>query len=197
MWVVAGLWVGAAALAQTPEDPLVKQGWRPVLAAGLTTGGDVLAQAQYSNGRTGTLVAGGQIHLYAGLRRQFGSWVVQSNVGYQFDGDSQPNGNESVNFGRFPLELLTQYQTNEVIWVGVGLRKVTEAHVTSRGAVQFSGDVSSGVTLTADPGVFVEGDYALTPTSNLSVRLVRETYQGPRGTRFRGDHLGVFVKGIF
>jgi hypothetical protein len=190
--VVSGLLTGGVALAQTPDDG-GERGWRPVLAAGVTVGGDTIAKFQMSDGSTQTLSGGGLVHLYGGLRRQFGLWAVQGSFGYQVDDVTGRDG--SAQFERFPLEALAQYRASDVVLIGAGLRKVTGARLSSSGAVTAMGFPSS-VALTVGPGLFVEGDYVLSPKAQFSVKLVSETYKDPWGGSFKGDHIGFYIKGL-
>ena len=189
--VAGGLLLGSAALAQSLEP--VSTGWRPVLAAGLTVGGDTVAKFSMTDGSTKTLSGGGLIHLYGGLRRQFGLWAVQGSLGYQVDDVVAQNG--SAKFERFPLEALAQYQVGDVVSIGAGLRYVSGARYSSSGAATSMGTPSSA-SLTVAMSPFLEGDYALSPKAHVSVKLVSETYKDPWGGSFKGDHIGFYIKGI-
>lgn len=192
--VAGGLLVGAAVYAQQPQEGApVDLGWRPVLGVGLTAGGDTIAKFYMTDGSTQTLSGGGMFHFYGGLRRQFGPWAVQGSLGFQFDDVSAKGG--SATFSRFPLEALVQYQIGDTVSIGAGLRKVTGAKLSSSGDPTAMGFPSS-LSLTVSPNLFFEGDYALSDKANLSVRLVNETYKDPWGGSFKGDHIGVYLKGI-
>lgn len=192
--VVSGLLTGGVALAQAPDDG-GERGWQPVLGAGLTVGGDAIHKFPMSDGSTKTLSGGGLVHLYGGLRRQFGLWAVQGSFGYQVDDVVAQNG--SARFERFPLEALAQYQVSDVISVGAGLRHVSGARLSSSGeATALMGLPSSATSLSVATSPFLEGDYALSAKAHFSVKLVSETYKDPWGGSFKGDHIGFYIKGI-
>ncbi len=196
--LVAGGWlVGIAALAQPQQGApagAVDSSWHPVFAAGLTVGGDTVAKFQMVDGSTKSLSGGGLVHLYGGIRRQFGLWALQGSAGYQVDDVVAPNG--SARFERFPLEALAQYRANELVSIGAGLRYVTGARYSASGAAA-STWLPNNVSLTVSPSLFFEGDYALSEKANLAVRLVSETYKDAWGGSFKGDHIGFYIKGIF
>jgi hypothetical protein len=191
MGIAGGLLLGGAALAQSP-DP-VSTGWRPVLGAGLTVGGDTVAKFQMNDGSTKTLSGGGFVHLYGGVHRQFGLWAVQATFGYQVDDVVAQNG--SAKFERYPLEVLAQYQATEAIAVGAGLRHVSGAKYSSSGAAASQSAISSA-SLSVATSPFLEGDYAFSAKAHFSVKLVSETYKDPWGGSFKGDHIGFYLKGI-
>jgi hypothetical protein len=190
--LAAALTFGAAfagnASAQTqPASP-----FNFFLGAGLTFGGDKLAEANYTNGDSSKLTAGALLQLNGGVRFQAGEKVtISGSVGYHVDNANASNG--SLRFDRFPVELLAHYAVNEQWRLGGGVRFVSGPELSSSG-------VASGNNAKFDSatGAVIEAQYMINPKSAVAIRYVSEKYgiQGFTG-KVDASHGGVFFNYYF
>lgn len=118
------LFTAQNAVAQrTSQEPSV----RFVVTAGLTGGGDTLAEVEYENGYDSKVKGGGLVQIGAGLQfRKPGAPVsLLATVNYHVDNATADNGD--VRFDRVPLEVLGFYHVNDIVRLGVGLRHTINA----------------------------------------------------------------------
>ncbi|HYP31065.1 MAG TPA: hypothetical protein VES00_04320, partial [Burkholderiaceae bacterium] len=134
--LIAPLALAAVALAPTlahagldNEAPV-----HPLLGIALTGGGDTLSSAQFNNGYSKDITAGGLVYVYGGVEfRQPGSpFSFQGTIGFHFDNTSADNGDQR--FTRVPLEAIALYRVAPKFRVGVGARYATDAKFRSSGA---------------------------------------------------------------
>ena len=102
------------ALAACASPTLAAEGFRPLLGATITGGGETLATVLYTDGSTQEVRSGGLVHLFAGIEYQGAGFAVQANVGYHVDDTSGRNG--SVKFARVPVELLGFWRVSHTWW---------------------------------------------------------------------------------
>ncbi|NHZ94029.1 hypothetical protein F2P45_34360, partial [Massilia sp. CCM 8733] len=103
----------AQAQTQAPAaNPL-----RFVVGAGLTAGGDKLATAEYANGGSIDVRAGGMIAFLAGVDYRVNQqFSFQGTVGFHVDQASAKNGD--VTFKRFPIEVLGYFHPSDKMRIG-------------------------------------------------------------------------------
>ena len=104
------------ALAACASPTLAAEGFRPLLGATITGGGETLATVLYTDGSTQEVRSGGLVHLFAGIEYQGAGFAVQANVGHHVDDTSGRNG--SVKFARVPVELLGFWRVSDSIRLG-------------------------------------------------------------------------------
>ena len=178
---------GAMAPAPAPVKPL-----RFLLGAGLTSGGDKLATAEYENGTEQDIRAGSFFALLAGVDYRVNSaFSLQATVGFHVDDTTASNG--SITFKRFPVELLAYYHPNAKMRFGGGARYVGSPKLSLSGAAG-SGHVNFDNTM----GAIVEFEYFYTPKLGLKVRYVAEKYDTEGlEKKIDGNHVGFFANYYF
>ena len=185
--LIAPLALAAVALAPTlahagldNEAPV-----HPLLGIALTGGGDKLSSAQFNNGYSKDITAGGLVYVYGGVEfRQPGSpFSFQGTIGFHFDNTSADNGDQR--FTRVPLEAIALYRVAPKFRVGVGARYATDAKFRSSGAANVgNADFDSQL------GLVVMGEWLITPSAGLQLRYVNESYNY-QGTSYDGSHAGL------
>jgi len=172
--IIATAALAAAALAPTlahagldSDNPV-----HPLVGIALTGGGDKLASAEFSDGTTKDISAGGLVYVYGGAEfHEKGSpFGFQATIGYHFDNTSANNG--SQRFSRWPIEAIALYNVAPQFRVGVGARYASSAKFTSSGA----GYVGNA-DLTSHVGVVLMGEWLITPSMGLQLRYVDEKYK--------------------
>lgn len=140
-----------------------EQGFDLVLSAGLTSGGDTLAETTTG----GTLKSGGLFLGSIGTVYSFegSNFQIQGSIGYHFDELTADNG--SADFSRFTLELLPFYQISEKMRLGVG--------IINASAVDYSDPVGS-IEFDDANGVVFELDWKLRGNSWWGVRYTDIEY---------------------
>jgi hypothetical protein len=172
--LIAPLALAAAALAPTLAHAGLDSGnpVHPLLGIALTGGGDKLATAQFTNGYSKDITAGGLVYLYGGVEfHQPGSpFAFQGTIGYHFDNTSADNG--SQRFTRVPFEAIALFHVAPKFRVGVGARYASDAKFRSSGA----GDVGDA-NYDSRLGAVVLGEWLITPSMGLQLRYVSEKYK--------------------
>ncbi|NHZ37364.1 outer membrane beta-barrel protein [Massilia sp. CCM 8692] len=179
----------AQAQTQAPAaNPL-----RFVVGAGLTAGGDKLATAEYANGGSIDVRAGGMIAFLAGVDYRVNQqFSFQGTVGFHVDQASAKNGD--VTFKRFPIEVLGYFHPSDKMRIGGGVRYVSSPKLNGDG---FGAGVYQEFDNTV--GAVLEGEYFFSPNVGLKLRYVKEEYESNYAIRGRtytektkGDHVGIF-----
>jgi Outer membrane protein beta-barrel domain len=166
---VAALLAACDARAQAP---FTGRELRFALHLGLTGGGDKLATANFDDGSTSSIRAGGLVQSGAGLLWQpaAGPVAVQATFNYHVDDVSAFNG--SLRFSRYPLEVLGYY-TGLPRWrFGAGPRFV----FSPRLKVDVPGD-NSKITFDDTVGAVAEAGYQFGNYMWLNLRLTGEKYK--------------------
>jgi hypothetical protein len=158
-----------------------------VAGFGITVGGDKLATAQYTNGTSQKITAGGIFQFHGGAEYRINpEFSVQGTVGYHADSTSGTNG--SITFSRIPVELIGYFHSNDQWRVGAGARFVNNIELSSSG-------VASGINDKYDNavgGVF-EVEYFTSKKFGLKVRYVKETYKSTvYNYEVDASHVGFF-----
>ena len=178
----AALALGAACSAHAADGGAP---FKFVLGAGLTFGGDTLANVQYTDGSTDSIKAGGLLALYGGGEFRVGDAVsVQATIGYHVD-DTKAASNGSVKFSRYPVDLLAYYHLSDKFRLGGGAQFVNSPKLKGSG-------VASNIDISFDSttGAIVEGEYLFTPKMGLKLRAVSEKFKA-NGISSNGNHIGV------
>jgi hypothetical protein len=161
-------------------------GFRPLLGAALTGGGEKLATVVYTDGSSENIKSGGLFQLFGGFEYDAASWAVQASIGYHVDDTNAKNG--SVKFSRVPLELLAFWKVNDLVWLGGGVRLASGAKVTSSGAASSVGNID----FDSNAGLVVQGEYFFGPKASAFLRYVVEDYTLPgTKTKIGGNHIGL------
>jgi len=194
--IIAPLALAAAALAPTlahagldSDNPV-----HPLLGIALTGGGDKLSSAEFNNGYSKDITAGGLVYVYGGVEfHQPGSpFSFQGTIGYHFDNTSADNGNQR--FSRVPLEAIALYRIAPKFRLGLGARYASDAKFRSSGA-GYVGDADFDSQL----GLVVMGEWLITPSMGLQLRYVNEKYKAhgvdnsgnPAEATIDGSHAGI------
>ncbi len=185
---IASLGSAQAQTQASAANPL-----RFVVGAGLTAGGDKLATAEYSNGGSIDVRAGGMIAFLAGVDYRVNQqFSFQGTVGFHVDQASAKNGD--VTFKRFPIEVLAYFHPSDKMRIGGGVRYVSSPKLNGDG---FGAGVYQEFDNTV--GAVIEGEYFFSPNVGLKLRYVKEEYESSyvyrRQTfteKTKGDHVGIF-----
>lgn len=164
-----------------------------VVGAGLTFGGDTLATAQFSDGSSEDIKAGGLFHLYGGVEYRLGDKVsLQANVGYHVD-DSSAASNGGLRFSRVPVELLGYYHLNDKFRIGGGVQVANGPEVKGSGVIS-----NINVEFENSTGPVVEGEYMFSPKVGMKLRYVSHTFK-VKNTNIEadGNHVGVMFNFYF
>jgi hypothetical protein len=196
--------LGAATLPALAEDSHGK-GLRPFIGLGFTSGGDTVTSVTTTVKGTSTqysddLSAGGGIDLRLGLSYRLGAlpWTVQGSWGIHNDQSNGVDG-ERYSFRRYPVEAQLQWHATDRAKIGFGLRKATRPVLSivngSSGDTRLS--INERYTFKSSVGVFVEGEYAVTPSWAFKLRYVHENFklpvEGEADLKYEGDHLGLLT----
>jgi hypothetical protein len=177
-----------SAQAQTPAPQ-----FRWVAGLGFTGGGDEIATAYYTDGKSTRLHAGGGVQFYLG-----GDWKVSEEVALQVNAgihtdESDPASNGKLEFRRFPIELLGYYTPNAEWRIGGGARLITNAKLAGSGAAGGYDD-----KFDASVGAVLEAEYMTSKNFGIKFRAVKERYTlSGTSLKFKGDHLGLLANFYF
>ena len=189
------MWMAGTASAQSWGAP--QSNLHFGMQFGLTSGGDTLATASFSNGSTERIKAGGLLHVAAGV-----VWTPpeipfagQFMVGYHVDSINADNGD--LRFSRYPIEFLALYTGAGKLRLGAGLRYVTSPHLK----VDVGGVANTRVDYNNTTGVIAEVGYQFSPTVWVALRGTFEDYKvsavngsGVVSTgTINGNSLGMYV----
>lgn len=158
---------------------------------GISGGGDDLATAEYTNGRSQDIKAGGGVYFTAGANyRVSPAFSVQGSLNFHVDDTNADNG--SIKFKRFPVEVLGYYHLNDAWRVGAGVRYVSGAKLSSSGA-------AAGLGLKFDNTVsgVVEAEYFWSPQFGVKLRYVNETFEAARSRDVKASHVGISANYYF
>jgi hypothetical protein len=180
-----------AAHAQTLAPVSSPKPLRFLLGMGLSAGGDELVHAEYTNGETANIHAGGLIYFTAGADYHFTpEFSLQGTVNYHVDRANASNGD--VKFERFPVELIGYYQPNLSWRVGGGVRYTNSSKLSGSGA---------GSRLRADfddaTSAVVEAEYFTSPNLGIKLRYVNETFKSRGYQDVDGSHVGLSANFYF
>ena len=165
--------------AVLPQAPRPGSGFH--LALGLAGGGDDLVTAQFSNGNSSTLSAGGGVYLAIGatvtplwIRNTVG-FGLGGDIGWKYDSISASNA--SVDMSRFPLDLWAQ--TLIAISDSWYLQLLAGPHKESGVNLSGSGVVSGGADFDSPWGWMAQGGFYTTTSWHVAFAF---------GLRYTGVH---------
>jgi hypothetical protein len=180
-----------AAHAQTFAPAPAPSPARFLVGMGLSSGGDELASAKYTNGDTINIHAGGLVYFTAGVDYHFTpEFSLQGTVNYHVDRANARNGD--VKFERFPVELIGYYQPNPAWRVGGGVRYTTSPKLSGSG---FATGLDVGFDDTTS--AVVEAEYFTSPKVGIKLRYVNETFKSRGYYDVDGSHVGISLNHYF
>jgi opacity protein-like surface antigen len=177
------------AQAQAPAD---NTGLRFFLGAGLTAGGDKLAELEFTDGSDSSVTAGGLVQLTGGVDYRINSdFSLQTSLSYHVSDATGSDG--SIRFTRMPIELIGYYNVSPEWRIGVGARYV------SKPKLKASGEAGNGqVNFDNTVGALIEAEYMMSPKAGVKIRYVSEKYETSIGKfKVDGNHIGGFFNYYF
>ena len=150
----------------------------PLVGIAITGGGDKLASAEFTDGGSRSITAGGLVQLYGGVEyhEKGEPWGIQTTLGYHFDNTSAENG--SQRFDRFPLELIALYNVAPQFRLGVGARYAMAAKLHTSGAGEIdNGNGGGDFNFKSQVGAILMGEWLITPSMGVQLRYVNEKYK--------------------
>ena len=183
-----------------PEPAAPESYVRPVkflLGLGVTGGGDTLATVTYTDGSKQSITAGGLVFLKLGADWQINpNFSLQGTLGFHRDVTSAKNG--ELKFERNFVEGLGFWHYLPKHRIGLGLRQVSGAKLSSSGAAASAGNFEFNSSL----GTVLEYEWMISRTGKvgygLTFRLVNEKYSvksangaPASGPDINGNHAGI------
>lgn len=191
--VLIGAALAALALTSAHAQSQTGPSVRPLLGMGFTFGGDKLYTAQFTDGSTDTIRAGGIVMLYGGIEfRATDALAVQATVGYHGD-STRAASNGSIRFGRYPVDVLALFSLNDKVRLGGGVEFVNSPKVTGRGA---AGNFDVEFKNTA--GLVLEGEYLFTRSFGMKARAASHKFELKGGSnQIDGSYGGLMLNYYF
>lgn len=175
----------STAHAQGPASPAANPA-HGFVGIGITSGGDELASATYTNGDSVDIKAGAGVVFTAGLDYAVApGFSVQGSVNFHVDDQTARNGD--MRFQRFPVEVIGFFHPNSQWKVGGGVRYVNSAKLSGSGAaamphVHFKNTASA----------IFETEYLFAPNAGLKLRYVKEELELKQGGgKVKANHAGI------
>lgn len=145
-----------------------RSGW--TLLIGGTSGGDKLGEAQYTNGESEVISAGGGLVLGLGYDiRMDDKWGLRMGLGHHWDSTNASNG--EISFSRTTWEMMPYWQVNEKFSLSAGWNASFNPKLNvdygSRGSVTFK----------AVTGFQLAASYHFNPRHSLEVRNLSINYE--------------------
>lgn len=158
----------SAAQAQAPAP----RDLRFAFDLGVTGGGDRLATAEFDDGSSESIRAGGLLQFGFGALWQpaHGPLALQATFNYHTDDVSAANG--TLRFSRYPIEVLGYYTGVARFRFGAGPRFVFNPRLK----VDVPGD-NSKIVFEDTIGAVVEAGYQVAPYMWVNLRFTGETYK--------------------
>jgi hypothetical protein len=170
--------------AVLPQAPRPGTGFH--LAMGLAGGGDNLVTAQFSNGDSSTLSAGGGVYLAIGATVTplwIGNTVglgLGGDIGWKYDSISASNG--SVDMSRFPLDLWAQaliaLSDSWYVHLLAGPHKESGVNLSGSGVVSGGADFGSPWGWIAQGGLYTTTSWHMAFAFGLRYTGVHYTFAG-------------------
>jgi hypothetical protein len=162
---LVGAVLATLALTSAQAQPQDTRSVRPLLGMGFTFGGDKLYTADFTDGSSDTVRAGGLFMLYGGVEfRATDVLAVQATVGYHGD-STRAASNGSIRFGRYPVDVLALFSVNDKVRLGGGVEFVNSPKLSGSGVV---GDFN--VRFNNSTGVVLEGEYLFSRNFGMKAR---------------------------
>lgn len=162
-----------------------------VLEAGLHSGGDTLATAQFIDGSTESIKAGGFVSVAIGANFAINEELEsQVTFGYKFDSVDAENGD--IEFSRFPINALVLYKLDE--WrLGGGLTYHLDPSLEVSGA---GAGFASNTDYDDALGFLLDARYFFAQRAYVGARLTFIEYESQAGATFDGNSVGVVIGGV-
>lgn len=170
---------------------------RPLLALGMSWGGERLLVAELDGVQTHHLPAGAGVLLQGGAEwRLSPQAAVQATVGVHVKDASVADG-LGVRWLRYPVQVLGLYQPHPQWRVGLGVSHALRPSLSSHSR---GGDTRLG--LAASTSLLAQGEYLLTPQLGLALRLERQRWRiedgaGTAGPSRDGRSVGLLMNVYF
>lgn len=160
-----------------------------------TNGGDKLYQGTYNTGETFDITAGGTYQINAGASYSLSPvFDVQLTVGYHTSTSNAING--SIDFTRWPVELLGFYQIDDKFRLGAGVRQ----SMNVKTAVSGVGNGIPTYEFNSNPSGVLEFQYVINNHRNsvayttINFRYVAESFtEKTTSSKINGNHFGIGV----
>jgi hypothetical protein len=173
--VFIGALLAASALSSAhaqSQDGRDNRAVRPLVGIGFTFGGDKLVTADFTDGTSDTIHAGGLIAVYGGLEfRATDVLAIQATAGYHVD-NTRAATNGSLRFSRYPVDVLALFSLNDKVRLGGGVEFVNNPKLVGRGAVG-----SFNVEFKNSAGLVLEGEYLFTRNFGMKARAASHTFK--------------------
>lgn len=168
-----------------------KPGFRMMINAGLTYGGDTIATAVFTNGSSTDIKGGGLLQFGAGGLYQFENTPLALMVSANYHFHSAGGTGGSVSFDRFPVEALAYYTGKERFRLGGGVRILNSPKADS--SAPGSGYDIKNITYNNATGLVAEVGYQLSSEGWLNFRFVSEKYEAKSVSYYNGITQSVTV----
>lgn len=164
-----------------------------LLRLAFEAGGDKLGQANFENGDSEAIKAGGEAHIELGLRRGlFGpGWESDLSVGYKVDTATARNGD--ITFSRITVNAMQYYLATDAIRAGAGLTY----HLNPTFEIDVDDDVGglvSGETDADDAlGFMAAIEYVANVRVEIGLRATLIDYEFDNGEDADGNSFGAYL----
>ena len=181
--------------AQNASGNHVNSGFSPLLVAGLTYGGDKLAEIDYLDDDDDEVFdrdirAGGLLLFAAGItyRSPEAPWELSASYGYHFDSEDADNGD--VEFERNTLDLIGYYHQGKHA-LGLGMTRHSNIEFT----LDPDGFAKDTVDFDNENGWIVEYKYTYSHFGAIAVRYTAIEYSSDQLglENIDGNHLGLIA----
>ncbi len=163
---------------------------KPVLRAGFDFGGDTIATATFTSGKTDSIKANDGIYFGGGASILLDSKdiEIETTLSYKYTSITASNGD--ITWTRFPLDALVFYRMPKYR-LGGGLTYHMSPKLSSSGVV-------GGLNVKVDDalGVVLQGDYLLTPKLNMGLRYTNLSYKA-NGVTAKSNGAGITFGFVF
>lgn len=183
----------AAALTTAHAQPQDSRAVRPLVGLGVTFGGDKLATAEFTDGSSDNIHAGGLVAVYGGVEfRATDALALQATAGYHVD-DTRAASNGSLRFARYPVNALALFSVSDKVRLGGGVEFVNNPRLVGRGA---AGNYT--VEFKNSAGLVLEGEYLFTRSLGLKARAASHKFKVEgSGEEVDGSYGGLMLSYYF
>lgn len=144
-----------------------------MMSAGITFGGDKIASAQFTDGTSQDIRAGGLVQIGGGLIWESQDMPIAASLSVNYHVDDTSASNGSATFSRIPVEAIVYYTGVDKWRFGVGARFVNSAKFTAH----IDGEDDTNVKFDNTTGALIEVGYKLSPKAWVNGRIVSEKYK--------------------
>jgi hypothetical protein len=152
-----------------------KPGFHVVINGGLTYGGDTIATAVYTNGKTTDIKGGALIQFGAGAQYQLEEKPIALMLSANYHLHTAMGQNGDITFSRVPIEALAYYTGKERFRIGGGVRVVNSPEFNAS-----VNGITDKIIFDNSTGLVAEIGYQLSTQGWLNFRFVSEKYNANR-----------------